>query len=49
VKDLEDLDFVDDLCLLLQNFRDTNQKVKDLVKIAKGTGLKISSQKSKIM
>jgi hypothetical protein len=26
-----------------------NQKVKDLIKIAKGAGLKINSQKSKIM
>jgi Txe/YoeB family toxin of Txe-Axe toxin-antitoxin module len=46
---LEDLDFVDDLCLLSQNFKDMNQKMQDLIKIAKGTGLKINSQKSKIM
>jgi hypothetical protein len=48
-KKLEDLDFADSLCLLSQNFRDMNQKVKDLIKIAKGAGLKISTQKSKIM
>jgi hypothetical protein len=30
-------------------FRDMNQKVKDLIKIAKGAGLKINSQKSKTM
>jgi hypothetical protein len=46
---LEDLDFADDLCLLSYNFRDMNQKVKDLIKIAKGAGLKINSQKSKTM
>jgi hypothetical protein len=48
VKD-EDLDFVDDLCLLSQNFKDRNQKMQDLIKIVKGSGLKINSQKSKIM
>jgi hypothetical protein len=48
-KRLEDLDFADSLCLLSQNFRYMNQKVKDLIKIAKGTGFKINSQKSKIM
>jgi hypothetical protein len=46
---LEDLDFADDLCLLSQSFRDMNQKVQDLIKIAKGAGLKINSKKSKIM
>jgi hypothetical protein len=35
-----DLDFADDLCLLSQSFRDMNQKVKDLIKIAKGAGPK---------
>jgi hypothetical protein len=46
---LEDLDFSDDLCLLSGNFREMNQKVKGFIKIAKGGGLKISSQKCKIM
>jgi hypothetical protein len=46
---LEDLDFADDLCLLSGNFRDMKQIVKDLIKIAKGVGLKINSQKYKIM
>jgi hypothetical protein len=30
-------------------FRDMNRKVKGLIKIAKGAGLKINSQKSKTM
>jgi hypothetical protein len=46
---LEDLDFADDLCQLSQNFRDMKQEVKDLITIAKGNGLKIGSQKSKII
>jgi hypothetical protein len=46
---LEDLDFADDLCQLSQNFRDMKQEVKDLITIAKGAGLKIGSQKSKII
>jgi hypothetical protein len=41
--------FADYLCLLSQNLREMNQKVKDLIKIVKGAGPKISLQKSKIM
>jgi hypothetical protein len=46
---LEELDFADDMCLLSQSFREMNQKMKDLIKITKGAGLKINSQQSKIM
>jgi hypothetical protein len=46
---LEYLYLADDLYLLSQNFRDTNQEMKNLIKIAKGDGLKTNSQKSKII
>jgi hypothetical protein len=44
-----DLYLDDDLYPLSRNFRDTNQEMKNFIKIAKGDGLKTNSQKSKIM
>jgi len=46
---LEDLDFADDLALLSHSHQQMRQKTKDLVNISQKTGLKVHSDKTKIL
>ena len=46
---LQDLDFVDDLALISSAFTHIQMKVDHLNRNRKGTGLKISTKKTKLM
>jgi hypothetical protein len=46
---LEDLDFADNICIVVQSFKDMEAKLNDLKVEAQNSGMKINSQKSKEM
>ena len=46
---LEDLDFADDLALISSTFTQIQMKIDRLNRNGKGTGLKISTKKTKVM
>ena len=46
---LEDLDFADDLALISSTFMHIQMKIDRLNRNGKGTGLKISAKKTKVM
>ena len=46
---LEDLDFTDYLALISSTFTQTQTKIDRLNRNGKGTGLKISTKKTKVM
>jgi hypothetical protein len=46
---LEDLDIADNICIVVQSFKDTEAKLNGLKVEAQNTGMKINSQKSKEM
>jgi hypothetical protein len=44
---LDDLDYVDEICLLSQSFKDMAEKIEGLQREATRAGLKINSKKMK--
>jgi hypothetical protein len=48
-KALEDLDYADDLALILEGFDDLQEKAKRLDRKARSVGLKISTKKTEVM